>query len=372
MADDVERLKGQHRYRSLNEAAGIDFTSNDYLGLSHHPALRQAIADAAFETDVIGAGGSRLLRGHHRAHAELEAFASSFFRAGKALFFATGFQANFALFTTLPHRHDAIVFDERIHASAKDGIHASLASRYKARHNDPDAFADAARRARAGGARQIWFAVESVYSMDGDVAPLADLAGLVRDMDAMLIVDEAHASAVYGATGRGLTEGFDHDRLITLHTCGKAIGVAGGLVCGPVAVIDYLVNTSRPFIYSTAPPPLIAIAVKRALRLVDEEPWRRQRLHERAALARRLFAERLQAGVSETGTQIVPVILGEDRRAVMTAAKLQEAGFDVRAIRPPTVPAGTSRLRVSISADRTEDEIGRLADTLAGILEDVH
>ncbi len=196
--------------------------------------------------DAFGAGGSRLLRGHHPEHAALEEFAATFFAAEKALYMSTGFIANYTLFTALPTRHDAIVFDERVHASARDGIQASPARRYKARHNDLDSFADAVGRARRRGARQIWITVESVYSMDGDLAPIGGLMALARAFDAMLIVDEAHATGVFGATGRGLCEGLEGDALITLHTCGKALGAAGALVCGPAVVIDYLINTARP------------------------------------------------------------------------------------------------------------------------------
>ncbi len=314
--------------------------------------------------DAFGAGGSRLLRGHHPEHAALEEFAATFFAAEKALYMSTGFIANYTLFTALPTRHDAIVFDERVHASARDGVQASPTRRYKALHNDLDSFADAVGRARRRGARQIWITVESVYSMDGDLAPIGGLMALARAFDAMLIVDEAHATGVFGATGRGLCEGLEGDALITLHTCGKALGAAGALVCGPAVVIDYLINTARPFIYSTAPPPLIAAVVRRALALIDEEPWRRSRLFERTAFARARLRAALGTEASGPGSQILPVIFGGADRALAAAAALQAAGFDVRAIRPPTVPAGSSRLRLAINALHREDDIARLADCL--------
>lgn len=314
--------------------------------------------------EAFGAGGSRLLRGHDHAHAELEEFAAHFFSAEKALYMSTGFIANYTLFTSLPQRHDAIIFDEWIHASARDGIQAAPARRYKARHNDLDSFADAARRARRRGARQIWITVESVYSMDGDLAPIDGLIDLAREFDAMLIVDEAHATGVFGATGRGLCEGLEGDTLITLHTCGKALGAAGALVCGPAVVIDYLINTARPFIYSTAPPPLVAAVVQRALALIDEEPWRRSRLRERIAFARTRLRAALGNEQAFPASQILPVILGEADRALTAAGALQAAGFDVRAIRPPTVPAGSSRLRLAINALHREDDIAALARRL--------
>ncbi len=309
-----------------------------------------------------------MLRGHHPAHAELESFAATFFDAGKALYMSTGFIANYALFTALAGRHDAIIFDEWIHASAKEGIHASAARRYKARHNDLASFAEAVARARRRGARQLWITVESVYSMDGDTAPLAGLMDLAHRYDAILIVDEAHATGVLGARGRGLSEGLEGDNLITLHTCGKALGAAGAIVCGPAVVIDYLVNTARPFIYSTAPPPMVAAVVKRALELIDEEPWRREQLQARCAIARDALQSRLGERHSFPPTQILPVILGGEERALTAAGALQSAGFDVRAIRPPTVPAGTSRLRLAINAEHSEDDIAAMAQTLGAVV----
>lgn len=330
--------------------------------------MAEAAREALDAGDCFGAAGSRLLRGHHRDHQELEAFAATFFAAEKALYMSTGFVANYALFTTLAQRGDAIVFDEWIHASAKEGIHASHARRYKARHNDIASFADAAWRARRRGARQLWITVESVYSMDGDLAPVPELIALAEEVDAILIVDEAHATGIFGPRGRGLSEGFEGERLITLHTCGKALGCAGALICGPGVVIDYLINAARPFIYSTAPPPLVAAVVKRALALIDEEPWRRQRLQERCTFAR----NRLRAVVKDMqpfrDSQILPVILGGADRAVAAAHALQAAGYDVRAIRPPTVPAGASRLRLTINALHGEDEIEGLAETLGTTL----
>jgi len=351
---EIERLQQSHRHRALALPKGVDFTSNDYLGLAQHPALREALIAALERDGMVGAGGSRLLRGHHEEHARLERFAAEFFGAQKALYFGSGFLANFALFTTLADRHDAVVFDERIHASVKEGVHASPAERYRARHNDLESYEAELKRARERGARQIFVAVESIYSMDGDLAPLEELSALAQWFDAVLVVDEAHGTGVFGARGRGASEGLHGG--ITLHTCGKALGVAGALVCASAETIDYLVNRARPFIYSTAPPPCLAAAVTRALQLVDEEPWRRERVLKLARLAH----EELNPGAPFSGSQIIPVIIGGDEAALAVAQRVQEAGFDVRAIRPPTVPEGTARLRVSINAGHSEDQIRAL------------
>jgi 8-amino-7-oxononanoate synthase len=364
LSDEIKRLAENNRRRSLSLPRGLDFSSNDYLGLSRHPDLRQAIVASLNETGIVGAGGSRLLRGHHPAHEKLERYAAQFFGAERALYFATGYAANQALFSTLCARDDAVVFDEHIHASVREGIYASGAARHSARHNDPASFEEALRRAREKGARRVFIAVESVYSMDGDFAPLGELDALASLHDAVLVVDEAHATGIFGARGRGLAETPHAAHWITLHTCGKALGVSGALVCAGADTIDYLINRARTFIYSTAPPPHLASAVERALQLVDEEPWRRERVLSLAQYARRHLLEESGASASP----IVPIMLGDEARALYVASELQARGFDVRAVRPPTVSEGTSRLRVSIHADHTEADIVALAEALQTIV----
>lgn len=366
LSRELEALSRIHRRRALALPQGIDFTSNDYLGLARHPAIRAAMIAELLAGDGVGSGGSRLLRGHRAAHAELEAFAARFFGVEAALFFSTGFTANYALFTCLADRRDAIVYDAAIHASAKEGIHAAHARRYKVPHNDADGFRDAVRRARRDGAATVWMTVEGVYSMDGDRAPLDELLTIVDENDVVLIIDEAHATGVLGGRGRGLACGrHGHPNVISLHTCGKAMGVAGALVCGRAVIIDYLINAARPFIYSTAPVPAMAAAVQRALMLIGEEPWRRQRLLALAARAQAGLRGLTRARIPDTGTQIIPVILGADERAIAIAQAVQAQGHDVRAIRPPTVAAGTARLRLSLSCERSEAEVDSLVAALA-------
>jgi 8-amino-7-oxononanoate synthase len=360
---ELGRLKALGRYRSLRLPAGIDLSSNDYLGLSEHPALRRAAIEALQGGIEIGASASRLLRGHRSAHAELEAFAADYFDAPRSLFFANGYQANFALITALVKRDDTVVFDALCHASMRDGIYSVRSASIKIPHNGLDAFEQALKAPRAPGTN-VWVLVESVYSMDGDMAPVRALLGLAEQYDAMLIVDEAHGTGTCGASGRGATEGlaelgFNHDRLIVLHTCGKALGVAGALVCASDSVIDYLINTARPFVYSTAPMPLQAVLVQRALQLVQEEPHRRAEL---AAL--KAHAANCLPGVT-VESQIVPIIIGEDDAAVALAGALQAEGFDIRAIRPPTVPEGTARLRLSLRVGVTTEQLSAFATTLA-------
>lgn len=352
----LEALALEGKRRELIPIEGIDFSSNDYLGLAHHDGIRQALMEALATGVALGAGGSRLLRGNHPEHETLESFAADFFGSEGALYMATGYLANVALFTTFPERGDVIVMDELIHASAKEGIHASPAKRAKFTHNDASACEDAIKRARANGAKNVWIAVESVYSMDGDVAPLDDLTAIADRHGAYLIVDEAHATGVHGPDGKGFSAQYEgRDNLIALHTCGKALGQAGALVTLPTQMKDYIVNAARSFIYTTAPTPLSAVAVKAALEVVRDEPERRERLMDLVNHARSLFP-------NAPGTaQIVPLMVGDDSAAFKLAKHLQAQGFDIRAIRTPTVPEGTARLRLSVTLNATKDDLNALA-----------
>lgn len=365
--DDLAALAERARLRSLAGRAGADFASNDYLGLANSPRLRAAVSEALARGVAVGSGGSRLLRGNDPEHEALEAEAAAFFGCEAALYMSTGFAANSALLATLPQRGDLIVADELIHASAHEGLRLSRAAHAFAAHNDADSFADAIARWRsAGGRGRAWIAAESLYSMDGDRAPLAQLAELAGRDDAVLLIDEAHATGVFGPQGRGLAAGLDgRDNVIVLRTCGKALGVEGALVCGPRIVRDFLVNRGRGFIFSTAPSPLMAAAVREALRVLAEEPERRTRLASLCAHAEEVLAP---LGIAATGSQIIPVILREDARVMQAAKALQTAGYDVRGIRPPTVPAGTARLRLSLTLNVTARDIDGLAAALAAAL----
>lgn len=361
---DLDQLGQRNRLRALAPRAGRDFSSNDYLGLAGSRALAAAVDEALDRGVPVGSGGSRLLRGNHSEHEALEEEAAAFFGAEAALYFSSGYAANAALLATLPQRGDLVVHDALIHASAHEGIRAGRAEHVVAVHNDVGAFAQAIADWRARGGRgRVWIAVESLYSMDGDRAPLHAMAALAEEKDAILIVDEAHSTGVLGRDGRGLAHDLPRrDRLIMLHTCGKALGCEGALVAGPRVLINVLINRARGFIFSTAPSPLMAAAVRAALRIVASEPERRTALHDRIALAHRLLVPR---GASDTGSQIMPLVIGDDAATMSRAATLQAAGFDVRGIRPPTVPAGTARLRLSITLNIASDDIAALAEALA-------
>jgi 8-amino-7-oxononanoate synthase len=361
---DLAQLGAGGRLRRLVPAGGADFASNDYLGLAASSRLATAVGEALARGVPVGSGGSRLLRGNHPEHEALEAEAASFFGTESALFFSSGFAANAALFATLPQRGDLVVHDALIHASAHEGMKLGRAQVAAAAHNEVGAFEDAILRwRRAGGTGRAWLAVESLYSMDGDRAPLDALAALARAQDAFLLIDEAHATGVFGRDGRGLAEGLDGaENVVTLRTCGKAMGCEGALVCGPRVVRNFLVNRGRGFIFSTAPSPLMASAAREALRVLVDEPERRELLWANVAAAGRALAP---AGVAATGSQILPLVLGSEERTMRVAAALQAAGFDVRGIRPPTVPAGTSRLRISVTLNVSVATIEALGDALA-------
>jgi 8-amino-7-oxononanoate synthase len=346
----LEELDRAGLRRRLSAPSGIDLCSNDYLGLANHPHLRQRMAEAVCR-EGVGSTGSRLLRGQRDCFSQIERRFAAFKGAGGALYFSSGYLANLAVLTTFPQPGDVIFSDQLNHASLIDGARLSHARRVIFPHNDIEALAGLLREDSAGA--QKFVVVESLFSMQGDLAPLDDYARLCRENGAVLIVDEAHAVGIYGERGQGLGQ----DVLLSINTAGKALGVSGAFVAGPAWAIEFLVQRARPFIFSTAPPPAVAAALNASLDLIEAEPERRARL---LTLASHL---RSRLGLSGN-SQIVPVILGSNDRAVSVAEKLQNAGFDVRAIRPPTVPEGSARLRLSVNLNLSEAILDHLVESL--------
>ncbi|WP_197535632.1 aminotransferase class I/II-fold pyridoxal phosphate-dependent enzyme [Pararhodospirillum photometricum] len=281
------------------------------------------------------------------------------------LYFNSGYTANLAVLSTLPRRGDLIVYDTLIHASAHAGIKAGRAHALAVPHNDANAIATTLERWRQAGGRGVpWIVVESLYSMDGDPAPLADLALIAQRHDAFLVIDEAHATGVLGPQGRGLAAALEgQDNVIVVHTCGKALGTTGALVGAPAVLCDTLVAQARPFLYATAPSPLQAALVRAALALVAQDDGRRARLADMVAQANQQLGAK--TGRPGSGSHILPVIVGDNARAVALANRLQARGFDVRAIRPPTVPLGTARLRLSLTLHADEAAVAALTTALA-------
>jgi 8-amino-7-oxononanoate synthase len=289
--------------------------------------------------------------------------------ADRALYFSSGYLANLAVVTTFAERTDAIIADRLNHASLRDAVRLANAHVVTCPHTDPRAL----RELLAEHARRphTFVVTESLFSMDGDTPPLAEYAAMCRQAGATLIVDEAHAVGIYGSRGSGLLEhaGLSGNEAISINTAGKALGVAGAFVAGPSWAIDYLVQRARPFVFSTAPPPAVVAALGASLEIIAAEPHRRRRLLE---LARYLRRQLRHAGfdVVEGDSPIVPVVVGDTDRTVAAAVQLRTLGFDVRAIRPPTVPIGTDRLRLMINVGLEESTLDRLVSALSLTLKD--
>jgi len=323
----------------------VAFASNDYLGLANHPALIAAVAAAASRWGV-GAGASHLVSGHYHSHEALENELAAFVRpcaGARALTFSSGYLANLAILTALAGRGDAIFADRLNHACLNDGALLSRAEFVRYAHGDI-----AALRARLASARapRKLIATDAVFSMDGDLAPLPALLALAEEFDAWLVVDDAHGFGVLGEGRGSLAEmGIASERIVLMGTLGKAAGVAGAFVAAHPAVIDTLVQTARPYIYTTASPPLLAEALRASLAMIRDDAPRRAHL---GMLIER-FRERMRVlpfALADSRTAIQPLIVGANETAVGLSAALLQRGFWVPAIRPPTVPQGTARLRV--------------------------
>ena len=343
----------------------LDFSSNDYLGLAAHPAPAAAMADCAARCGA-GSGASHLVSGHGLEHAALEEELAAFLGRERALVFSTGYMANLGVVTTLAGRGESVLLDRLSHASLIDAARLAGARLRRYPHCD----AAAARRLLAETTPETSvLATDGVFSMDGDIAPLAALAEAARAHDAWLVVDDAHGIGVLGANGRGAAElaGLDSEAVpVLVGTLGKAFGTFGAFVAGPDALLELLLQRARSYIYTTALPQPVAAATRAALRIVREESWRRERA---LALTARFRAAARAAGVplAASVTPIQPVPLGSARAALAAQQRLIEAGFWVVAIRSPTVPAGRERLRVTLTAGHDERQVDALVECLARI-----
>ena len=338
----------------------LAFASNDYLGLANHPALVAAARDGALRWGV-GGGASHLVAGHSAAHAALEQALADWLRLPAALLFSSGYQANLAVITALVGRGDAVFADRLNHASLNDACLLSRAEFKRFAHHD---LAQLERLLAASTAPTKLIAVDAVYSMDGDCAPLAALLALAERFDAWLYVDDAHGFGVLGE-GRGsvVEAGVRSERLIQMVTLGKAAGVAGAAVAAHAVVIDWLVNSARPFIFTTSTSPLLAHTVQASLRLMADEPERRAALRARMAELKHQLAG-LPWTLLPSDTPIQPLLIGGNAEALAVSAGLRARGIWVPAIRPPTVPPGSARLRIALSAAHQPQDIVRLADAL--------
>lgn len=340
----------------------ISFCSNDYLGLASEPALIEAAVAGARQWGV-GSGSSHLVSGHFAPHAALERRLAEFTGWPRTLLFSTGFMANQAILPTLVGRGDAIFSDELNHASLIDAARLSRAEINRFPHND---MATLEKQLAASPIRRKLIVADAVFSMDGDLAPLPELFALAERHDAWLVIDDAHGFGVLGEHGRGSLSHFGlpaSPRVIYMGTLGKAAGAAGAFVAGSETLIEWLVQRARSYIFTTGSSPLMACALLASIDLIELGDARRQQLH--------VLAAQLRAGLDGTRWQLLPsptavqpIVIGDNRETVRVAEELFARGLWVPAIRPPTVPAGTARLRVSLSATHTEAMVAQLVDAL--------
>jgi 8-amino-7-oxononanoate synthase len=360
--ETLEGLKNQGRFRSLRPPRGIDFTSNDYLGYGN------GRLSTPHKTELATTGmASRLLRGHHVIWEEVEAVLAKWHQAEAVLVMNSGFTANEGLISTVVEPGDWVASDDLNHACIVEGLRISRPRKFVFRHNDlqhlEDGLKSEAEKRPPG--REMFVITESLFSMDGDRAPLVRIVELAECYGAHVIVDEAHSTGCYGESGSGIVDQLNlRSRVLaTVHTGGKALGVTGAYLCCSRLLRDYLINKCRHLIFTTALPPAIGSWWLDMLPKLQSDNLGRNQLHENAA---RFHAGLANRGVPTLGDSfIVPVILGEDTRSVKAAAQLQEQGYDIRAIRPPSVPLGTARLRISIHADHQPDLLDQLACDVA-------
>jgi 8-amino-7-oxononanoate synthase len=363
--EKLAALATQHQRRSLDVNTGhmrLNFATNDYLNFANHPVLKQAAADALAQYGT-GSGASRLVSGTLPIHEEVEAVVARAKGYPAALLFGSGYLTSIGCIPPLAGRDDTIFADRLIHACLLDGIQLSGAKLIRFQHNDADDLAAELEKHSGKGRKLI--VTESVFSMDGDIAPLTEIARLAEQHNAMLMVDEAHATGVFGPLGSGLVaeNGLQHLVNASMSTFSKALGGYGGIVACSAKIREWLINKSRSFIYTTAPPPPVCGAIIAAVKLLETEPTLGKTLLARAERFRKLLNE---AGFNtgNSRSQIVPVIIGDNETTMAIAANLKQKGIWVGAIRPPTVPAGTARLRFSITLAHTENDLHYTADEL--------
>jgi 8-amino-7-oxononanoate synthase len=341
--------------------------SNDYLGLAGHPALREAAA-AAMERCGFGSGAARLVSGNTVLHEELEERISRFKSTEAALLFNSGYAANTGIIPALAGEGDAIFSDSLNHASIIDGCRLSRGSTFIYRHRD---MAHLEQLLRQHPAPKRLIVTDGVFSMDGDIAPLPEIVSLAERYDALLMVDDAHATGVLGRRGRGTVEHFGLEGRVPVQmgTLGKALGSFGAYVAGSRELVRYLMHTARSFLFSTSLPPAVCAASIAAITIIDAEPWRRERLwRNRERLATGLAAAGFAIGSTET--PIIPVMVGDAGRARMISDRLFEEGIYATSIRPPTVPPGASRIRTTVTAGHTDEDVDRAVAALSALKDE--
>ena len=359
LTEELQSLRERHLYRSLKSPANtIDFSSNNYLGLAKHPRVVRAAADAAKKWGA-GSGASRLLSGNLPIHEALETALARFKKEEAALIFSSGYLANLGAVTALLNEQDLVLMDRLNHSSLVDAARLSRAKLWVYPHKDVSALEKLLERAK--GFRRKMIITDAYFSMDGDLAPLNDLLEVARRNNALLMVDEAHSTGVFGRTGRGATEHFGvcGQVDVVMGTLSKALGSVGGFVAGRDNLKEYLINRARTFIYTTAPAPTASAAALEALKIISGDGFFRKKLWENTDFVRQRFRE-MEFDLSGSVGPIISILVGDTRTVLEIAALLNKNGILAPAIRPPTVPKGTDRIRLSISASHTKPELEKL------------
>lgn len=378
--DQLASLREQHLFRNRLSLTPLpdgwceydgqrlkNFASNDYLNLAHDSRVINATA-SALEQAGVGSRASALVTGRTVYHEQLEQALSQFEGTEAALLYPTGYAANVGTLTALINKEDVVFSDRLNHASLIDGCRLSKAAIKVYHHNDLTTLESALRD--SGQFARRWIVTDTVFSMDGDIAPLQAICSMARHFDAHVIVDEAHATGVFGKQGRGVCEhlGVEDDIAVRIGTLSKAVGALGGFVSGPQHLIDWLWNRARPQVFSTALPPAICAAATQAIQIIRTDPERREHVLGLASRFRQGLLERGLPTIIQGKAPIVPVILNDPNLAVDAASQLRQRGQLVAAIRPPTVPQGTSRLRISFTAAHTTDDVDQLLESVSGLI----
>ncbi|MDC9724619.1 MAG: 8-amino-7-oxononanoate synthase [Gammaproteobacteria bacterium] len=376
LTDNLADRKAAGRYRQQRTRLGeqgvnvvidgqkcLSFCSNDYLGLASHPALKKAFIDAV-EDEGVGAGAAHLLTGHSHYHQQLEEALADFTGQQRTVLFSSGYQANMGVIDGLMTRGDVIIQDKLNHASLLDGGRLSSAEQYRYRHVDMAGLEKRLQQSEQTNHRLI--ISDGVFSMDGDIAPLPDILTLAKQHDAAVLIDDAHGFGILGEHGRGSVEYWNisqDESPIVMGTFGKAFGTAGAFVAADDEVIETLIQQARTYVYTTAQPAAIAAATLASLKLVEQESWRREKLQ--SLISRfKTGATQLGLNVMDSSTAIQPVLIGDDQQAIKIGKALEEKGILVGVIRPPTVPEGSARLRITFSANHSEQDVTQLLNAL--------
>lgn len=376
----IDKVGLRRRLRSVENRSGatvyidgrsiVDFSSNDYLGLAGDRRIAQA-ATEFLASHHTGAAAARLISGNTPEHIQLERDIAQLKGSEASLLFSSGYVANLGAISALVGKRDVVYSDELNHASLLDAIKLSKAEVRVFPHLDIGALRTQLEEG-AGKFRRRLVIVDGVFSMDGDLFPLDQLVELAREFDAWTYVDDAHATAIIGENGRGTAEhfGVEGEIDVVMGTLGKSIGVSGAFIAGSQQLVDFLIHRARSFVFTTSTPAVLAVAASAAIRIANDEPWRRKKLRENAIRLRRGLDDIGRSAIGQYDSYIVPVMVGDVRKTVEIGAKLFDEGFLVGAVRPPSVPMGTSRLRLTVNAAQTDEEIDRLVEVLDRIWTD--